>query len=92
MGDIIIQDFGSRGNISTSEESSFDWYLEIVQYFLENVNLAKEYLEEVLEIEDDEKKNEINKIANQIREMDAIDLNEEIDIGELVNSNYAVVH
>jgi len=52
--DVIEQDIGGRGNISNGGESSFVDYPEIAEYFLENVNLAKEYLEEVLEIDEDE--------------------------------------
>jgi len=43
------------------------------------VNLAKEYLEEILEIDEDE--NEIDKIANQILAENEVDPNEEIDVG-----------
>ena len=43
------------------------------------MNLAKEYLEEILEIDEDE--NEIDKIANQILAENEVDPNEEIDVG-----------
>jgi len=52
--DVIEQDIGGRGNISSGGESSFESYPEIAKYFLENVNLAKEYLEEILGIEESE--------------------------------------
>ncbi len=48
------QDIGGYGNIISGSTSSFESYSEIAQYFLENINLAKKYLEEVLEIEGDE--------------------------------------
>jgi len=48
------QEIGGYGGISSGSTSSFENYPEIAQYFLENVNLAKEYLEEILEIEDEE--------------------------------------
>ncbi len=51
---MIEQDIGGRGNISSGGESSFESYPEITKYFLENVNLAKEYLEEILGIEESE--------------------------------------
>ena len=43
------------------------------------MNLAKEYLEEILEIDEDE--NEIDKIANQILAENEVDPNEEMDVG-----------
>ena len=43
------------------------------------MNLAKEYLEEILEIDEDE--NEIDKISNQILAENEVDPNEEIDVG-----------
>ncbi|WP_172790430.1 hypothetical protein [Nitrosopumilus sp. Nsub] len=52
--DVIEQDIGGRGNISSGGESSFESYPEIARYFLNNVNLAKEYLEEILGIEESE--------------------------------------
>jgi hypothetical protein len=52
--DVIEQDIGGRGNISSSGESSFESYPEIARYFLENINLAKAYLEEVLGIDESE--------------------------------------
>jgi hypothetical protein len=48
------QEIGGYGNISST--SSFESYPEIAEYFLENVNLAKEHLEEILEIGDDEER------------------------------------
>ncbi len=47
------QEIGGYGGISSGCTSSLDNYPEIAQYFLENVNLAKEYLEEILGIEVD---------------------------------------
>ena len=58
---------------------SFENYPKIAQYFLENVNLAKEYLEWVLGIDEDE--DEIDKIANQILAENEVDPNEEMDVG-----------
>ena len=52
--DVMEQEIGGYGGISSGSTSSFENYPEIAQYFLENVNLAKEYLEEILEIEDEE--------------------------------------
>jgi hypothetical protein len=52
--DVMEQEIGGYGGISNGSTSSFENYPEIAQYFLENVNLAKEYLEEILEIEDEE--------------------------------------
>ena len=52
--DVIEQDIGGRGNISSGGESSFESYPEIARYFLENINLAKAYLEEILEIDESE--------------------------------------
>ena len=43
------------------------------------MNLAKEYLEEILGIDDEE--NEIDKIANQILAENEVDPNEEMDGG-----------
>ena len=43
------------------------------------MNLAKENLEEILEIDDDE--NENDKIANQILAENEVDPNEEMDVG-----------
>ncbi len=50
--DVMEQEIGGYGG--SGSESSFEDYPEIAQYFLENINLAKEYLEEVLGIEEDE--------------------------------------
>ena len=47
------QEIGGYGGISSGSTSSFESYPEIAQYFLENVNLAKEYLEEILEVEEE---------------------------------------
>ena len=52
--DVMVQEIGGYGGISSGSTSSFENYPEIAQYFLENVNLAKEYLEEILEIDEDE--------------------------------------
>ena len=52
--DVMEQEIGGYGGISSGSTSSFENYPDIAQYFLENVNLAKEYLEEILGIEDDE--------------------------------------
>jgi len=52
--DVMEQEIGGYGGISSGSTSSFENYPEIAQYFLENVNLAKEYLEEILGIEVDE--------------------------------------
>lgn len=49
--DVIEQDIGGRGNIDG--KSSFADYPKIAEYFLENINLAKEYLEDVLEIDEE---------------------------------------
>ena len=56
---------------------SFENYPKIAQYFLENVNLAKEYLEWILGIDDDEN----DKIVNQIFAENEVDPNEEMDVG-----------
>ena len=52
--DVMEQEIGGYGGISSGSTSSFENYPEIAQYFLENVNLAKEYLEGILGIEVDE--------------------------------------
>ena len=52
--DMIEQEIGGYGGISSGSTSSFENYPKIAQYFLENVNLAKEYLEGILGIEVDE--------------------------------------
>ncbi|MBS1268284.1 MAG: hypothetical protein MAG458_01013 [Nitrosopumilus sp.] len=52
--DVMEQEIGGYGGISTGSTSSFEDYPEIAQYFLENINEAKEYLEEILGIEDEE--------------------------------------
>ena len=52
--DVMKQEIGGYGGISSGSTSSFENYPEIAQYFLENVNLAKEYLEGILGIEVDE--------------------------------------
>jgi hypothetical protein len=52
--DVMEQENGGYGGISSGSTSSFENYPDIAQYFLENVNLAKEYLEEILGIEVDE--------------------------------------
>ena len=52
--DVMEQEIGGYGGISSGSTSSFENYPDIAQYFLENVNLAKEYLEEILGIEVDE--------------------------------------
>jgi hypothetical protein len=75
--DVMEQEIGGYGGISSGSTSSFENYPEIAQYFLENVNLAKEYLEEILEMDDDE----IDKIANQILAENEVDPNEEMDVG-----------
>jgi hypothetical protein len=46
--DILEQDIGGRGNVSNLGESTFADNLDITQYFLDNVNLAKKYLEDIL--------------------------------------------
>ncbi len=51
--DVMEQEIGGYGGISSGSTSSFESYPEIAQYFLENVNLAKEYLEEILEVEEE---------------------------------------
>ena len=51
--DVMKQEIGGYGGISSGSTSSFENYPEITQYFLENVNLAKEYLEEILEVEEE---------------------------------------
>ena len=51
--DVMEQEIGGYGGISSGSTSSFENYPEITQYFLENVNLAKEYLEEILGIEEE---------------------------------------
>ena len=51
--DVMEQDIGGRGNVSNLGESTFAGYPEIAQYFLDNVNLAKKYLEEILGVQDD---------------------------------------
>ena len=51
--DVMEQEIGGYGGISSGSTSSVENYPEIAQYFLENVNLAKEYLEEILGIEVD---------------------------------------
>jgi hypothetical protein len=71
------QEIGGYGGISSGSTSSFENYLEIAQYFLENVNLAKEYLEWILGIDDDEN----DKIVNQIFAENEVDPNEEMDVG-----------
>ena len=52
--DVMEQEIGGYGGISSGSTSSFENYPDIAQYFLENVNLAKEYLEGILGIEVDE--------------------------------------
>jgi hypothetical protein len=52
--DVMEQEIGGYGGISSGSTSSFENYPEIAQYFLENVNLAKEYLLEIDESEDEE--------------------------------------
>jgi len=44
----FMQDIGGRGNVSNLGESTFADNLDIAQYFLDNVNLAKKYLEGIL--------------------------------------------
>ena len=51
--DVMEQEIGGYGGISTSSTSSFENYQEIAQYFLDNINEAKEYLEEILGIEEE---------------------------------------
>ena len=46
--DILEQDIGGRGNVSNLGEYTFADNLDIAQYFLDNVNLAKKYLEGIL--------------------------------------------
>ncbi len=75
--DVMVQEIGGYAGISSGSTSSFENYPEIAQYFLENVNLAKEYLEGILGIDDDEN----DKIANQILAENEVDPNEEIDVG-----------
>lgn len=48
--DIIEQDIGGRGNVSTID--SYDYDEEHAEAFLEKVNHASEYLEETLGIEE----------------------------------------
>ena len=67
--DVMEQDIGGRGNITSGAEDTFENYPDIAQYFLDNINEAKEYLEEILGIEDNEE-SEVDKIANQILEED----------------------
>ena len=50
--DILEQDTGGRWNVLNLGESTFAGYLDIAQYFLDNVNLAKKYLEEILDVND----------------------------------------
>jgi len=47
--DILEQDIGGRGNVSNLGESTFADNLDIAQYFLDNVNLAKNTLRIYLE-------------------------------------------
>ncbi len=56
--DVMEQEIGGYGGISSGSTSSFESYPEIARYFLENINLAKAYLEEILEIEDKEESEE----------------------------------
>jgi len=51
--DILEQDIGGRGNVSNLGDSTFADNLDIAQYFLDNVNLAKKYLEGILGVQDD---------------------------------------
>ena len=51
--DVMEQEIGGYAGISSGSTSSFENYPEIAQYFLENVNLAKEYLEEILDVEEE---------------------------------------
>jgi hypothetical protein len=51
--DILEQDIGGRGNVSNLGEYTFADNLDIAQYFLDNVNLAKKYLEGILGVQDD---------------------------------------
>jgi hypothetical protein len=50
--------------------------MKMAEYFLENVNLAKEYLEKILEIEE----SVIDKIAEKILDENKIDPNYEYDL------------
>jgi hypothetical protein len=47
--DILEQDIGGRGNVSNLGESTVADNLDIAQYFLDNVNLAKNTLRIYLE-------------------------------------------
>jgi hypothetical protein len=59
------QDIGGYGNISSGSTSSFESYPEIAQYFLKNVNLAKEYLEEILEIEEEDESEDEDEVEEE---------------------------
>ena len=48
LWDILEQDIGGRENVSNLGESTVADNLDIAQYFLDNVNLAKKYLEDIL--------------------------------------------
>lgn len=52
--DVMEQEIGGYGGISTGSTSSFENYPQIAQYFLNNINEAKEYLEEILGVEEED--------------------------------------